>query len=423
MDFLERLNRKFGSWYEGLFGAGSERDLRPRDILRRILAAMEDNRREGLDGSVYVPNDYTLVLAIASEEERDYLRAFLDADDLTAAVRRAMEQYGYRTKGGLRFTIEEAEPTGDEARVQVRCRFDSSVPETAAAPAAPRSPRPKAATPAPPPAQSVVAAEDEDSEPGTVPAFGGAILATLLMRSGDGRVLEAFPLTAQGVRIGRSRQAGNDIVLAEDAMVSKRHARIVSENGTFVVVDEGSTNGTFVNSEAIPPRQPYALAFGDELRLGETTIVLKPVNAAVAGVAPLPARSHAPAVAAAAATAAVPPVVPSRAGAAGIGGGYRLVGDGGQMFPLASQMTVGRGVTSDIVLSAEGVSSAHARLSQRDDTLYVEDLNTPAGTYVNGERIPALFPVALYEGDEVGFGEARLRVGRGNGSGKQPPRP
>ena len=413
MDFLERLNRRFGSWYEGLFGAGAaERELRPRDILRRILAAMEDNRREGLDGGIYVPNDYTLVLASQNEEERDYLRAFLGAEDLTSAVRRAMEQHGYRAKGGLRFTIEEApvDPAADEARVQIRCRFDASIPDAGSPPAvssAPPPPQERSSAAAvgrrtvPAPLPKVVPAPDhreEDSEPGTVPAFAHAVLATLIVRSADGRVLEAFPLTAAGVRIGRSRQGGNDIVLSDDVMVSKRHAVIRAEHqqqGAFRLFDEGSTNGTFVNSEPVPPRDGHALAYGDEIRLGETTIIFKPVNAAAAS-APLPAASHAPAA------------------EASEHAGFRLVSSdgGGDRIPLASSMSLGRSPTSDIVLEGEGVANTHARLTQKDGVVYVEDLNAPAGTFVNGERIPARFPVALYEGDEVGFGGRTLSVQR-----------
>jgi pSer/pThr/pTyr-binding forkhead associated (FHA) protein len=42
--------------------------------------------------------------------------------------------------------------------------------------------------------------------------------------------------------------------------------------------------------------------------------------------------------------------------------------------------------------------------------VYVEDLDTPAGTFVNGERIPSHFPVALYDGDRVVFGTVALRL-------------
>ncbi len=42
MDVFEKLNRKFGEWYEGRIGGSPEGDLRPRDILRSILPTMHD---------------------------------------------------------------------------------------------------------------------------------------------------------------------------------------------------------------------------------------------------------------------------------------------------------------------------------------------------------------------------------------------
>jgi hypothetical protein len=256
MDVLERLNRTFGTWYEGLFGAGAdERELRPRDILRRILVTMEDQRREGLDGQVYVPNHYTLAVAVRDDDERHYLRTFFDADELAAAVRRAMDQHGYKTRGGLRFQIEEMDAASDGAagdgRVRIRCRFDATIPDRAV------------------PSEAAALPDDaaDAGEPGTVPA--AIALGSLTVRGPHGAG-EAYPLTPRGARIGRSRQAGNDVVLADDVMVSKRHARIAADNGRFVLQDVGSTNGTFVNGAPLPPGEIHLLRSGDEIRVGET---------------------------------------------------------------------------------------------------------------------------------------------------------
>ena len=79
-------------------------------------------------------------------------------------------------------------------------------------------------------------------------------------------------------------------------------------------------------------------------------------------------------------------------------------------------MTVGRALTSDIVVIGSGVATQHARLTVRADAVYVEDLRTQGGTAVNGERIPADFPVALYEGDQIAFGETLFRLARGRAS-------
>ena len=97
MDLFEKINRSFGSWYEGLFGGGD--DVRPTDLLRRILAAMEDNRKEGFDNKVYVPNQYILEINVHDEEEKEYLLSFLDRDELEAAIRRYCQQNHYQVRG------------------------------------------------------------------------------------------------------------------------------------------------------------------------------------------------------------------------------------------------------------------------------------------------------------------------------------
>lgn len=394
MDVFEKLNRKFGAWYEGLFGGASDTDLRPRDILRRILGSMEDQRREGLDGQVYVPNHYTLQIAVADEDERQYLRTFLDADELAAAVQRYLEQHGYRTRGGLHFQIEEltATPEGaDGDRVHVRCRFDTTLPERAAAASEVAAPEdvddaPHRAPAVPPRRMDDYAAPEEL---GTVPAMA---LGSLIVQQAEGRQ-EVYPLTARGLQIGRSRQAGNDIVLAGDGMVSKRHARIDCERAGFALRDLNSTNGTFVNEQ--PVDQAHLLQPGDTVRVGATTLVFQ-------GNAP---RST-PAVSL--------PRVPTGAGAgAAAPMAARLVAEDGESYPLASEMAVGRALTGDIVLIGEGVAARHATVTTRGEQVLVEDLGTPGGTFVNGERIPPRFPVAVYEGDTVGFGGVRLRLERG----------
>jgi pSer/pThr/pTyr-binding forkhead associated (FHA) protein len=72
-----------------------------------------------------------------------------------------------------------------------------------------------------------------------------------------------------GVRSGVSTQIGraldNDIVV-NDSSVSRHHATIQSNNGTFTMRDLGSQNGTFVAGEKINEK---ALKDGDSLKLGD----------------------------------------------------------------------------------------------------------------------------------------------------------
>ncbi|MGE3467049.1 MAG: protein kinase [Pyrinomonadaceae bacterium] len=59
--------------------------------------------------------------------------------------------------------------------------------------------------------------------------------------------------------------------------ISRRHARIWREGGSFLVEDLGSSNGTILfvgpgDTVRLQPRQPHPLSSGDRLRLGDTTL-------------------------------------------------------------------------------------------------------------------------------------------------------
>ncbi len=70
-------------------------------------------------------------------------------------------------------------------------------------------------------------------------------------------------------RIGIGRGADNQIVLEGDS-VSRRHAHLERRSNRWYIVDDGSTNGTYVNEEQIPREQ--ALNNSDRLKVGPTIL-------------------------------------------------------------------------------------------------------------------------------------------------------
>jgi hypothetical protein len=72
------------------------------------------------------------------------------------------------------------------------------------------------------------------------------------------------------VAIGRQ---DTDLVV-EDPEVSRRHAVLRRSDGSVMVEDLDSTNGTFVNGERI--RSPIAVGPGDQIRVGQTTLEIEP---------------------------------------------------------------------------------------------------------------------------------------------------
>ncbi len=68
--------------------------------------------------------------------------------------------------------------------------------------------------------------------------------------------------------VALGRELDNQLVLTDDARVSRRHAKLCKREGEFVIVDLGSGNGTYVNDRRIPAQTEVALNDGDVLRLG-----------------------------------------------------------------------------------------------------------------------------------------------------------
>ena len=82
----------------------------------------------------------------------------------------------------------------------------------------------------------------------------------------------------------------------------------------------------------------------------------------------------------------------------------------GDEFPLNSApVTVGRGGQNDLVLGGDEFASArHARIEVRSDGVWVQDLDSTNGTYVNGSRVAGA--QRLGGGDVLRVGETDLLV-------------
>jgi hypothetical protein len=81
----------------------------------------------------------------------------------------------------------------------------------------------------------------------------------------------------------------------------------------------------------------------------------------------------------------------------------------GEDYELDSaQLTIGRGNQNDIAISTDEYASArHARFEPRQDGVWVQDLGSTNGTYLNGARLE--HPRRLTQGDIVRVGETDLR--------------
>ncbi len=376
MDMFEKINKAFAGWYESWFGDAVS-DIRPKDVLRKVVSAMEDNRKEGLDNRVYVPNKYVLEIAFESDDEREYLLAFLDKQEFESALRKYMSQNKYYVRGLLDFTIQEMEQAEGESQPQkltVKAKWDVRLMEKESDP--PVLDAPPQAVPGTP----YEPYEEEEYTVAGTDVYDASTVAPpcLNIKKADGSTSQ-FLLTKPTVTIGRSQRLNNDIVIENDGMVSKRHAQISLGADGFTVSDLGSTNGLWVNGAKV---SSALLRSGDVIRLGGTEMTFEESGVRAPVVTGLQSR---------------PRLMIDRGGRT-------------EEFRLASDVVIGRSLTSDVRFEDRSVAQRHARVfSQGGGNYYVEDLGSESGTVVNGVVILHGSPVKLSAGDRIKLGDVEVR--------------
>ncbi len=84
---------------------------------------------------------------------------------------------------------------------------------------------------------------------------------------------------------------------------------------------------------------------------------------------------------------------------------------GSEHFLDSAPLTAGRTSDNDLELASDGFASAnHARFQPRRDGVWVEDVGSTNGTFVNGARLSR--PRKLATGDVIRIGETDLRFER-----------
>ena len=246
MAAIERLlERVFERSTARIFGLR----LQPVQVLRKVERAMEEGRRRS-GSRAFVPNQLSVALhpsdLVGEPAALEALAAELADGALAFARRRG---YGLVARTHVLVTRDSTVEPGE---VQVTAAFDED--------------------------QAAAAAPDDAEALGRTRAFAvpERVPPRLLLRRrrggkpGPDVVVDGTPLT-----IGRDRACA---VALDDPAVSRRHAQLQSRQGSILLTDLESTNGTWVNGHRV---RETALGEGDVVEIGTTSFdveVLDPVE-------------------------------------------------------------------------------------------------------------------------------------------------
>jgi pSer/pThr/pTyr-binding forkhead associated (FHA) protein len=203
------------------------------------------------------------------------------------------------------------------------------------------------------------------------------ILSSLESGSSD------LSLTLDAPRLVVGRGEGCDVRLP-DASVSHRHASIRQRGGEYVLLDENSANGTFMDRVRLPPQTPRVLRSGERVRVGRVWLELRFEPAMVKGSTAAASKELALGLVARGLRAQGEEPGPRVTVLDGADAGATLIlADAGRSY------VIGRAADVDLKLTEERCGRRHARLGRRGDVLLVQDAGSTQGTLLDGEPLPA----------------------------------
>jgi pSer/pThr/pTyr-binding forkhead associated (FHA) protein len=226
-------------------------------------------------------------------------------------------------------------------------------------------------------------------------------LTVVLRSTGDESDTNPPALTFDGARIVIGRGPGCDVRLP-DPSVSHRHATLRAKDGAYLLVDEKSTNGTYVDQDRLAPDTPRPIKSGELFRVGRVWLEMRVDQA--------PATQDL-----AHATRDVALGLVSRAmrrSGEDVSVRLRVVEgpDAGDAAVLSlvdegRVYAIGRDTTCALPLADRDVSREHVHVVRRGPLVLVRDLGSKNGLSLGDARAPAARDVAWRGGGEL------LRIG------------
>lgn len=240
---------------------------------------------------------------------------------------------------------------------------------------------------APPSTVEVFTSLQLPADPARGKAFAELAAATLPpppvvvhLRMADGREIRQRVFSLPSMVIGRDPTC---TLFIDNLAVSRQHARILWEEGRFVVEDLGSSNGTQVNGDSVTRA---TVEPGDRIEVGKFEVEL----------VELPSMPSAPE------TVFVRPQDVQQQAVKSV----VIIGDE-QTVTLNADVLVGRGAGVDLEAKGWWVGSPHARISVGERGRFHLDCFGKRKVWVNGRKVGS---VRLRPGDAFALGKSEFRV-------------
>src|ERR1700722_19465234 len=247
---LSRFERRLEGMVEGAFARAFKSELQPVEVASAVQREMDDRAAIVAQGRTLVPNDFVVELA-----QTDYERLEVYADslgiELSTLAREYAREQGYSFVGPVRMRFEGGPKlTTGKFRIRSGVIRGTTVEDGEIRRPASDLPRP----------------------PGNLSGRPRLLVSTVDHTRADGGTQRTYELTSPITILGRGTDCDLRLV---DAGVSRHHAELRVEDGQVVLVDLGSTNGTFVNGQ---PMRRVVLTDGTNVTLGRTTMVFHQDN-------------------------------------------------------------------------------------------------------------------------------------------------
>lgn len=178
---------------------------------------------------------------------------------------------------------------------------------------------------------------------------------------------------------------------------------IIRQNGPRLTIEPAEA-GAPLRLNGQPVAGPNLMQVGDRIQIAAIELIL--IDPTRQQVAPVPVVNR----------VAAPDSVTAQPVISAINWEVKVMTGAmsGRIIAVREPLTIGRDPSSDIVISGQHVSRRHAQFMLRGNELWVKDLGSSNGTYVNSQKV---MERSLYLGDEIKFDAITFRVV----TGSQPP--